>query len=394
MTILQSWNKISQTFERIAVKLIAQVKLDTDEEQFKSLKVTLLTANKAANAISAYAWENQTFRHYDLHKLLYQKIRAEFGLSAQATVRVLAKVSDAYKEDKKNKRVFKALGSVAFDNRILSWKLDKKRVSIWTLVGRQNILFQTGSKQIEMLKYLRGEADLILCEGSFYLNQVCDIPEPPEFKPEGFLGIDLGIVNIATTSDGETFSGETVDKVREKTTEIKRVLQKRGGKNAAKHLKKIGKSESRFKKNMNHVISKKIVSLAKDTCRGIVIENLKGFNGRRTVSKAQRERFGKWAFDQLGKFLTYKAKLAGVPMVKVNPRNTSRACSVCGYVSKKNRKSQALFSCIKCGHTDLADINAAINLSRIALVNVRIAVHADAQLLPLLELQASDFSQG
>jgi IS605 OrfB family transposase len=390
------WFKVSQIFERmIDLKLVAQVKLDTTQEQFEALKSTLLVANKAANAISDYAWENQTFRHYDLHKPLYQQIRKDFGLSAQVTVRILAKVSDAYKADKKKKRVFKDTGSVAFDSRILSWKLNKKLISIWTIAGRMSIPFQAGERQLEMLKSLRGEADLVLCKGIFYLLQVCDIPEPPEFEPKGFLGVDLGIVNIATTSDGETFSGETVDRVREKTTEIKRALQKRGSKNSAKHLKKISGREVRFKKDVNHTISKKIVSLAKDTCRAIVIEDLKGFNGRRTVSKSHRDRFGKWAFNQFRSFLEYKAKREGVPVISVNPRNTSRTCSVCGYVSKKNRKSQALFLCTKCGFTTHADLNSAINLSlKGNPVNLPIAVHADAQLFHFLELQASDFSQG
>ena len=213
------WFKVSQIFERIAsLKLVAQVKLDTTQEQFEALQSTLLAANKAANAISNYAWENQIFRHYDLHKPLYQQVRKDFGLSAQVTVRSIAKVSDAYKVDKKTKRVFKDTGSVAFDSRILSWKLDKKLISIWTVAGRMSIPFHAGERQLEMLKSLRGEADLVLCKGIFYLLQVCDIPEPPEFEPKGFLGVDLGIVNIATTSDNESFSGETVDKVREKTT--------------------------------------------------------------------------------------------------------------------------------------------------------------------------------
>jgi IS605 OrfB family transposase len=379
----------------MALKLIAQVKLNTTEEQFEALKTTLLTANKAANVISDYAWENQTFRHYDLHKPLYQQIRRDFGLSAQVTVRILAKVSDAYKADKKTKRVFKDTGSVAFDSRILSWKLGKQLVSIWTIAGRKIISFQVGKKQLEMLNSLRGEADLVLCKGVFYLLQVCDIPEPPDFEPKGFLGVDLGIVNIATTSDGESFSGETVDKVREKTTEIKKALQKRGSKSSKRHLKKLSGRETRFKKDVNHIISKKIISLAKDTCRAIVIEDLKGFNGRQTVSKTQRERFGKWAFGQLRSFVEYKAKREGVPVITVNPRNTSRTCSVCGFVSKKNRKSQALFSCTKCGFTTHADLNAAINLSfKGNPVNLPIAVHVESLNLPFLELQASDFSQG
>ena len=89
------------------MKLIAQVKLQPTPEQADALKRTLETANAAANYVSGQAWETQTFRQYDLHHLCYSTVRGQFGLSAQVTVRVLAKVADAYKLDRKAKRVFR-----------------------------------------------------------------------------------------------------------------------------------------------------------------------------------------------------------------------------------------------------------------------------------------------
>ena len=61
-------------------------------------------------------------------------------------------------------------------------------------------------------------------------------------------------------------------------------------------------------------------------------------------------------------FLSYKAELAGVPIVKVDPRDTSRMCYECGHCSKDNRKSQAKFLCVSCGHRANADQNAALNI--------------------------------
>lgn len=188
------------------------------------------------------------------------------------------------------------------------------------------------------------------------------------------LGIDMGIINLSTDSDGETFSGEAVDHVREKMHAIKKALQKKGTKSAKKHLKTLHGREARFKKDTNHVISKRIVSKAKGTGRGIALEDLKGFNGQKMVRHSQKERFGKWAFDQLRRFITYKALMAGVPVVAVNPRNTSRTCSVCGHCDKANRTSQARFSCLKCEHTENADVNAARNIASKATINPPIAV--------------------
>jgi len=345
------------------MKLVAQVKLNTTEEQFEALKSTLMAANKAANAISDYAWKNQIFRHYDLHKPLYQQIRKEFGLSAQVTVRILAKVSDAYKADKKTKRVFKDTGSVAFDSRILSWKLDKQLVSIWTVAGRMSIPFQAGARQLEMLKSLRGEADLVLCKGVFYLLQVCDIPEPPEFEPKGFLGVDFGIVEIASTSDGKSFSGEELRGRRRRNSKLRKKLQKKGTKSAKRLLKKRNKKESRFAKDVNHRISKEIVAEAKRTNRAIVLEDLTGIRERVRVRKAQRYLQHSWPFFQLKSFVLYKAKREGIPVLEVDPRYSSRECSQCHCIHKRNRPSQSEFSCIECGFKANADHNASLVLS-------------------------------
>ena len=78
--------------------------------------------------------------------------------------------------------------------------------------------------------------------------------------------------------------------------------------------------------------------MAKGTGRGIALEDLKGFNGRTMVGKSQKERFGKWAFDQLRCFITYKAVLEGVSVVLIDPRNTSRSCSVCGHCEKTTER--------------------------------------------------------
>ncbi|MEZ4726199.1 MAG: hypothetical protein R3E79_03585 [Caldilineaceae bacterium] len=107
------------------MKLIAQVKLKPNTEQAESLKETLLAANGAAQFVSDFAWMAKSFKQYDLHHACYYDIREKFGLTAQMAVRVIAKVTDSYKPDKKTKRTFAKLGSVAYDSRILTWKANQ-----------------------------------------------------------------------------------------------------------------------------------------------------------------------------------------------------------------------------------------------------------------------------
>ncbi|MFB3131144.1 MAG: RNA-guided endonuclease InsQ/TnpB family protein [Rhodothermales bacterium] len=109
-------------------------------------------------------------------------------------------------------------------------------------------------------------------------------------------------------------------------------------------------------------ISKWLVEKAKDTGCAIALEELSGIRKRTTVRKSQRARHHSWSFFQLRSFIEYKAKRAGVPVVLVDPRNTSRTCSACGHCEKKNRKSQSEFVCRACGHSMNADWNAALNI--------------------------------
>ncbi|WP_094229085.1 IS200/IS605 family accessory protein TnpB-related protein [Methanolobus psychrotolerans] len=133
----------------------------------------------------------------------------------------------------------------------------------------------------------------------------------------------MGIVNIATTSDGEVFCGKKCTEVRQRYSNLKAILQSVGTHSAKKHLKKINGKERRFKKDTNHCIAKSIVQTAKDTNRAVAIENLKGIRTNSTVNKTVRTAIGKWAFDELSNFLKYKATLAGIPVFDIGPKNTS-----------------------------------------------------------------------
>jgi IS605 OrfB family transposase len=343
------------------VKLIVNLKLQPTPEQAKALRRTLELANQACNAISQQAWETKTFKQYNLHKLVYHTIRDTFGLSAQVVVRLIAKVADAYKLDTKAKRVFRKHGSIAYDDRILSFKREE-RVSIWTVEGRQTIPFVCGDYQRKLLPFRKGETDLIYRKGNFYLNAVCDVDEPLLDGAQDVLGVDFGIVNLATDSDGCVFTGAKVDQTRRRYAHRRRNLQRKQTRSARRKLKQLSGRQARFQRDANHVISKRLVLKAKDTMRALAIEDVKGIRERVTVRRSQRARHSNWAFAQLRSFLEYKSKLYGVALCAVDPRNSSRECSRCGYTDKANRPSQDKFLCQSCGYSANADLNAALNL--------------------------------
>ena len=107
---------------------------------------------------------------------------------------------------------------------------------------------------------------------------------------------------------------------------------------------------------------------AQRTGRGIAVEELRHIRTQITARRAGRHRLSNWSFGQLRAFLEYKSKRAGVPLAVVDPRNTSKGCSCCGYTDKRNRRTQAIFLCASCGHEANADLNAALNIRARATV--------------------------
>lgn len=343
------------------------VKLQPSEAQAAALLQTMERFNAACDAIAEVAFAGRTANKVAIQKLVYTGIRERFGLSAQMTIRTIAKVCDVYKRDKAIQPTFRPHGAMVYDQRILSWKgID--RVSILTLTGRELIPTVMGEYQRARMGRVRGQADLCHRDGRFYLHVVVDVPEPPVSDSGEFLGIDLGIKHIAVDSDGETFSGAHLNSLRARHARLRAKLQAKGTKSAKRLLKRRRRKESRLSRNVNHIISKAIVRKAKDTGRGISVEDLTGIRERTTVRKAQRRTHHSWAFFQLRQFLSYKAALAGVPMIAVDPRNTSRTCPECGSVAKANRPTRDRFCCRRCGHTAASDTTAARNIARRAAV--------------------------
>lgn len=355
------------------MKLTAKVQLLPTKEQHQLLYVTLTSVNRACDWVSATGFEHGIFKQFDLHHLCYETLRADFNLSAQVAVRAIAKVAYAYKVGAKDKPYsFHPHGAIAFDDRILTWNWNAcyKEVSIWCLGGRQKIGFACDERTYQLLQTRSGESDLAFVDGYFYLFATCDVDTPDPVDVKEFLGVDLGIANIATDSDGTRYSGKKVNALRHRHRRFRQKLQAKGTRSARRKLRERRRKESRFAKDVNHCISKQLVGRAKDTHRGIALEELGGIRDRQTVRKAQRSPFSSWSFNDLRQKIEYKAKLVGIPVVLVDPRNTSRTCPTCGCIDKHNRKTQSQFLCVSCGYCAHADTNAACTIASRAGVNL------------------------
>ncbi|WP_406100725.1 transposase [Streptomyces sp. NBC_01003] len=368
------------------MKLVVRVKLLPTPVQAAALEATLHACNEAATWAASVVFEKEARRVLELRKHAYAEIRARWGLGAQAAQHAIKKTCDAYTTLKANVRagrygrpgsrrhirasgkpvVFRPQAAQPYDDRMLSWQHQARTVSIWTTAGRlKGVAFTGQAEQLAVLAaHRKGESDLLFRDGKWFLIATCDIDEAaPNTHPAGFLGVDLGMVNIAATSDGERHCGRRINRKREQDRKLRGKLQKKSTKSARRRAKRHAGKEARRAKDINHKISKGIVAEAERTGRGIALETLTGIRERARLRRPQRVKIHSWPFAQLGSFIVYKAKRAGVPVVYVDSAYTSQECSKCHHAARGNRPSQAVFSCRVCGFVDHADRNASHNIA-------------------------------
>jgi len=347
------------------MKLTLKVKLLPTNEQADLLLETMKEANVVCNAISDVAWQEKIFNNFKLHHKVYHCYKATFSLSSQMLIRQIAKVADAYKLHKKTKRTFKPLGGIAYDSRIMTYKPNNV-VSLWCIGGRQKIDFVCHNPNY--IPYIKGEADLVYKKGKFYLFQTVDVPEEDVDDVEEFIGCDFGLTDIVVTSNNVNHSADGLNKYREHQQKVRSSIQakadtsKRSTKRNCRRLsKRLQGKERTHAKIVNHTIAKSIILSAKESGKGVAIEDLTNirFTSKRR-NKKFRTKLGKWSFGQLRSFLEYKGLLYGVPVVVVDPRYTSQTCNVCKHLGKRTNKH---FKCDNCGNDMDADVNASLNIA-------------------------------
>ncbi|MES9539832.1 RNA-guided endonuclease TnpB family protein [Actinomadura sp. NPDC000600] len=367
------------------MKLVVQVRLLPTPEQAAALTDTLHQVNTAADHVSAVAFARFGLRARELplRRLCYGDLKAG-GLGAQAAQHVIKRVVDAYTAlragirggglggpgSKRRRKAeakpiaFRPEAAHTYDDRCLSWQLDAGTVSIWTVRGRaKHLRFACSPEQAKTLAaHRRGESDLVHRGGKWLLIVTCDIPEPQVYEPADWVGVDRGVVNLATTSDGDNHQGRRLDRYRRWQARKRAELQAKRTRSAARLLKKRARREARHARHVNHTISKQVVAVAARTGRGIALEELGGIRGRVTVPRDQRARLSSWPFRQLGAFIEYKARRAGVAFIEVDAAYTSQRCPRCGHTARNNRPTRDHFHCRRCGLAGPADIVAGVNV--------------------------------
>ena len=311
-----------------------------------------------------------------MQKLVYGDVRSKFGLSANLAIQALRRVCANRKTARQKKRNVRKLTptSVSYDARIFSFKEYDYTVSLKLIRSRAKFELDIGNYQRGILKGKDPKSATLVkrINGDYYIHINLDNEVPKPINTKKVLGVDLGRTDIIHTSDGESWSGYKLEKIRNKYAWIRKVLSKkaslgtRSSRRRCRQLqKRLSGKEKRFQKHINHEISRKLVNNAVASSRAISLEDLTGIRERTNQqprNKQERRKSNSWSFYQLRQFLTYKCLLAGIPLYFVNPAYTSKSCHKCLHIGNRNGKS---FRCVNssCNWKGDPDYNGAKNIS-------------------------------
>ena len=200
-------------------------------------------------------------------------------------------------------------------------------------------------------------------KGRVFVNLIYECPDHISENNDGkIVGLDRGIYNIVTTSEGVHYGAKDVRRVKRKYNYVRSGLQEKGTRSAKRRLKAISGCEKRFVHDQNHCISKKLANT--DDVSVYVLEDLSSMNMLRLKgknNKTMRKWLSNWSYSDLEFKLSYKCQKNGIKVEFVDARYTSRKCSVCKTIDKASRNGNR-YTCRHCGSSMHADTNAAINI--------------------------------
>jgi putative transposase len=353
----------------VSVQRTVRLRLKPTYEQRAVLLETMRVSTICFNAVAAHGWKRDQRNSVELHKATYYSLRAEHPrlpsqLVISSRMRASEAIASALTRKKQGRRTAcpdAAMVPIRYDAR--SYRLAEGAASLASVHGRQVVTFATNPHAVQLLARAVGfdSADLIVRDGKLWLHAVITLPDK-EFIDTGLaIGVDLGLSRPAVTSHARFLGVRYWREIDRRYFRRKRALQAKGTKSAKRALRKLRGKGNRFRRDCDHVLSKRVVqSVSSGTT--IVVENLTDIRTRvKQRGRAARRRLHSWSFAQIRGFLEYKAEDACCRVVGVDPRHTSQRCSACGHIDRGNRKG-AGFWCRACGRQDNADRNAALNI--------------------------------
>jgi len=186
------------------------------------------------------------------------------------------------------------------------------------------------------------------------------------FEPRNWISVDIHLTNVTVLAGLTVYRLDTRELYHiHRVYELKRrKIQKISTWNrrlSEELLEKYSGREKNRSKDFLHKLANKIVEIAREKQMGIILEDLNGIK-ERVLNKSRNlnRKLSKWNARELQRLIEYKAKWFGVPVVYVDPRNSSRTCPTCGgrLIPQEGR----LMKCSNCGLIEDRDFIAVLNL--------------------------------
>ena len=295
------------------------------------------------------------------HRVLSSKDVKQFGLKSAISNQVLRK----YAKNRSCKRAHRV--NLIVPSQSVRVDTHKNTITIPCLDFSFQYQINRRFKKVNQIEISKGKA---------FVSVTVD--EEPEKEYKSVIGVDRNTTHhcvvAARPATGKVLKlGKSANHIHTKYKKLRRRFQKRA---KLKKSKQVRRREFNKVQDLNHKMSRKIVNEAKKTRSKIVLEDLKGIRKKvNKVAKTFRYALNSWSYYQFEQFVRYKAKLLGVPVIKVDPRYTSQQCSRCGLLGNREGKK---FHCPHCGVVEDADVNAAFVIALRHKGVLRLPVDRDA----------------
>lgn len=360
------------------MQLAETVKLELNISQTNCLRRTMNAYIEAVNNMVALAVEG-----IDISRYTSKDVNAEIPSACRnQAVRDAKSVIKRYKRDLiLNQRKQAGLKTKRKKETITTIPTLRKLVCFW---NNQNfkivdkgiqlpVIINGKSKRILVKTYMTNKQQALLSSaplGTLRLSEknsiivaniAYSITEPGQRTAGGIMGIDLGIKcpAVCYTNNGKAAfygNGRKNKAMRRHYSVLRNSMQRAKHPEAVEH---INNKEQRIMRDTDHKISRAIVNKAVRWNVGIIkMERLKNIRATTRKSRKNNHSLHNWSFYRLSKYIEYKAKLAGIDVVYVNPAFTSQKCPVCG---KRHHAQDRLYKC-KCGYRQHRDLVGAINI--------------------------------
>ena len=341
---------------------------------------TMKAYSNACNYVSDYIYKTHNLSRYSVQEDTYYNVRDSFGLRSQMAVSCVRTVIAKYRTILENqnewiKPNFKIPQLDLAWNRDYSLNTKNDTLSVNTLNGRIKVKFYKGGYENYFSSNCKfGTAKLVFKHDKFFLHipVTYEIDKLAMSDVSNVVGVDRGIRFIATTydSDGKTlfYDGNDIKQKRGHYKALRKQLQQVHTPSSRRRIKAIGQRENRWMQDVNHCISKALVT-SNPQGTLFVLEDLTGVRAAtEKVMVKNRYVSVSWSYYDLEQKLTYKALKNHQLVEKVNPAYTSQTCPKCGHTEKSNRdKHNHLFYCKNCGYKSNDDRIGAMNLYRMGI---------------------------